>query len=99
MRTQASSLHRKDAEPRKVEKERLLQLQSLEEPMDRDMPNPASNKEKAEGSRENVAPDAMRDTEKHLGERRAQTSEEPMEGRIDSGVDPEVHNREIPPQE
>ena len=55
--------------------------------------------EKAEGSRENVAPDVMRDTQKHLGEKRAKNDGKPLEGHIDSGVDPEVHNREIPPQD
>jgi hypothetical protein len=55
--------------------------------------------EKAEGSRENVAPDAMRDTEKHLGEQQSKSDGPPLEGHNDSGVDPEVHNREIPPQD
>ena len=67
--------------------------------MDQTTPNRASNMEKAEGSRENVAPDAMRDTEKHLGEQQSKSDGPPLEGHNDSGVDPEVHNREIPPQD
>jgi hypothetical protein len=66
--------------------------------MDRQTPNPASNKEKAEGSRENVAPDVMHQTEKQLGERQSDDGADELDGRNDSGVDPEVHNREIPPQ-
>jgi hypothetical protein len=60
--------------------------------MNREEPNPASAKEKAEGSRDNVnlGPNNGRDDEDFdKGE---------LEGKTDSGPEPDVHGREIPPQ-
>ena len=51
-------------------------------------PNPAPAKDQPEGSRENV--------KKRAGEFR---SDPKVDGKNDSGPEPEVHNREIPPQE
>jgi hypothetical protein len=62
--------------------------------------NPASEKERAEGSRENVhrgangserGPDfeGADDFQRKTG----------LEGKTDSGPEPDVHGREIPPQE
>ena len=53
--------------------------------MMREEPNPASAKEQAEGSRENVNVDV--------------NSKPERDGKTDSGVEPEVHGREIPPQD
>jgi hypothetical protein len=47
-------------------------------------PNPASSKEQAEGSREN--------TSKEFNTR------PDLDGKTDSGPEPEVHGRELPPQ-
>ena len=63
--------------------------------MNRQEPNPASAKDPAEGSRENVnlgadpskRPDS--DFERKTG----------LDGRTDSGPEPDVHGQEIPPQE
>jgi hypothetical protein len=50
-------------------------------------PNPASAKEKAEGSRDHVAPDAKRRTDANQPE---------PDGKNDSGVEPEIHGHELP---
>ena len=50
-------------------------------------PNPASAKEKAEGSRDHVAPDAKR---------RADANQSEPDGKNDSGVEPEIHGHELP---
>jgi hypothetical protein len=57
-------------------------------------PNPASAKEKAEGSRENV----------NVGPKTRTRDEdefdnEELDGKTDSGPEPDVHGREIPPQD
>ena len=63
--------------------------------MNRDEPNPASAKEQAEGSRENV----------NLGANTGHNSdhefepEDDLDGKTDSGPEPDVAGREIPPQE
>lgn len=57
--------------------------------MARPEPNPASAKEPAEGSRENVNVGPSRD---HL-EKRADTEPE-LEGKNDSGPEPEIHGQE-----
>jgi hypothetical protein len=62
--------------------------------MNREEPNPASAKEQAEGSRENV----------NLGaDRRLENDHDydvdELTGKTDSGPEPEVHDREIPPQD
>ncbi|HET9468385.1 MAG TPA: hypothetical protein VFO48_08235 [Vicinamibacterales bacterium] len=62
--------------------------------MNREEPNPASAKEQAEGSRDNV----------NLGTKSGHNSDrefEPkgdLEGKTDSGPEPDVFGREIPPQ-
>jgi len=60
--------------------------------MNREEPNPASAKEQAEGSRENVNVDFPSD-EKAGGPKRD------LPGKTDSGPEPDVHGREIPPQD
>jgi hypothetical protein len=62
--------------------------------MNRDEPNPASAKEQAEGSRENV----------NLGTDRPLENDhdfdvDELTGKTDSGPEPDVHGREIPPQD
>lgn len=57
--------------------------------MNREEPNPASAKEKAEGSRENVNVDFPSERKK----------KKDLPGKTDSGPEPEVHGREIPPQD
>ena len=63
--------------------------------MERQEPNPASAKEQAEGSRENVnvaANKAAPDSDDHF-------KKTGLEGKTDSGPEPDVFGREIPPQE
>lgn len=63
--------------------------------MNREEPNPASAKEKAEGSRENVnldAPPAKKDGANDFNTR------PDLDGKTDSGPEPDVHGRELPPQ-
>jgi hypothetical protein len=48
-------------------------------------PNPASAKEKAEGSPENLNVEPRESEE--------------LDGKTDSGPEPEVHGRDIPPQD
>ena len=58
--------------------------------MNRDEPNPASAKEQAEGSRENV----------NVGfpEKEGKPKRD-LPGKTDSGPEPDVHGQEIPPQD
>jgi hypothetical protein len=63
--------------------------------MDKQPPNPASAKERAEGSRENVDSDANR-------ARRAVDefdSRKDLDGKTDSGPEPDVFGRDMPPQD
>ena len=62
--------------------------------MNREEPNPASAKEKAEGSRENVNLDADRNLEPDHD-----FDVDELTGKTDSGPEPDVHGREIPPQD
>ena len=64
--------------------------------MNRDEPNPASAKEKAEGSRENVNVDFPPEKK---NKKQAGGSNADLPGKTDSGPEPEVHGREIPPQD
>jgi hypothetical protein len=60
--------------------------------MNKEEPNPASAKEQAEGSRENVNvpfPKDRKDRDK---------SADDLDGKTDSGPEPDVFGREIPPQ-
>jgi hypothetical protein len=63
--------------------------------MENQQPNPASSKEKAEGSRDHVSPDAQRQADKAAGQLRR---DEPTErdGKNDSGVEPEIHGHDLP---
>jgi hypothetical protein len=63
--------------------------------MNREEPNPASAKEQAEGSRENVNVDCP------PGETRGSkdfNTRPDLDGKTDSGPEPDVHGRELPPQ-
>jgi hypothetical protein len=62
--------------------------------MNRDEPNPASAKEQAEGSRENVNVDGPRDK----GAAKEFNTRPDLDGKTDSGPEPDVHGRELPPQ-
>lgn len=64
--------------------------------MKREEPNPASAKEQAEGSRENVDVDTPR--RKHAAADDFK-SDVDLPGKTDSGPEPDVHGREIPPQD
>lgn len=57
-------------------------------------PNPASAKEQAEGSPENV--NVERAPTSESGDRARSKKE--LDGKSDSGPEPEVHGKEIPPQ-
>jgi hypothetical protein len=59
-------------------------------------PNPASAKEQPEGSPENVNVDDRR--RKNSGADDFKSTEE-LDGKSDSGPEPDVHGREIPPQD
>jgi hypothetical protein len=65
--------------------------------MRRDEPNQASAKEKAEGSRENVNVEGPADH----GRKAAEDFESKVDlpGKTDSGPEPDVFGREIPPQD
>ena len=56
-------------------------------------PNPASAKDQADGSRETV------DAGKPKAGVKEFRSDPKVDGKNDSGPDPEIHNREIPPQQ
>ena len=64
--------------------------------MNREEPNLASAKEQAEGSRENVNVDCP--PGKHSGADDFKSTGE-LDGKSDAGPEPDVHGREIPPQE
>ena len=59
-------------------------------------PNPASAKEQAEGSRENVNVDFKPGKQSGRGD---SEREGEVDGKNDSGPEPDVHGREIPPQD
>jgi hypothetical protein len=63
--------------------------------MDKQEPNPASAKEPAEGSRENVnvGADKSKGAESDFKRRTG------LDGKTDSGPEPDVFGREIPPQD
>lgn len=63
-------------------------------PQMREEPNPASAKEQAEGSRENVNLDSDRPLEPDHD-----FDVDEMTGKTDSGPEPDVFGREIPPQD
>jgi len=63
--------------------------------MNRDEPNPASAKEQAEGSRENVN---LGGNTGHDSDREFEP-EDDLDGKTDSGPEPDVFGREIPPQD
>ena len=58
-------------------------------------PNPASAKEQAEGSRENVNVEGAPAKTSAGGAK----SKKELDGKNDSGPEPEVHGQEIPPQD
>lgn len=62
--------------------------------MNREEPNPASAKEQAEGSREKV----NRVTKSGHNSEREFEPKGDLEGKTDSGPEPDVFGREIPPQ-
>jgi hypothetical protein len=62
--------------------------------MNREEPNPASAKEQAEGSRDNVNLDADRRLENDH-----EYDVDELTGKTDSGPEPDVHGQEIPPQD
>ena len=63
--------------------------------MNREEPNPASTKEQAEGSRENLkpSPDRRRLEPDHDSDVNG------LSGKTDSGPEPDIFGREIPPQD
>ena len=63
--------------------------------MNHEEPNPASAKEKAEGSRENVNVDVPTDEARRSKEFDTRPD---LDGKTDSGPEPDVHGRELPPQ-
>ena len=62
--------------------------------MNREEPNQASAKEQAERPRQHVNPGAERNLEPDHD-----FDVDEMDGKTDSGPEPDVHGREIPPQE
>ena len=65
--------------------------------MNRNEPNPASAKEQAEGSRENV--NAGETEQRHKSGVDDFKPKVDLPGKTDSGPEPDVFGREIPPQE
>jgi len=63
-----------------------------------DEPNPASAKEPAEGSRENVNVDPQEKPKRKVGADDFKSKVD-LPGRTDSGPEPDVFGREIPPQD
>jgi hypothetical protein len=63
--------------------------------MNREEPNPASAKEQAEGSRENVNVGA---DSGHDSDHEFEPKDDDLEGKTDSGPEPDVFGREVPPQ-
>jgi hypothetical protein len=66
--------------------------------MRRDEPNPASAKEQAEGSRENVHVDTIREHARNAGNEDFESNVD-LPGKTDSGPEPDVFGEEIPPQD
>jgi hypothetical protein len=64
--------------------------------MKNEEPNPASAKEQAEGSRENVNVDSPQGKKSGVDEFE---SKDDVNGKNDSGPEPDVHGREIPPRD
>jgi hypothetical protein len=64
--------------------------------MRRDEPNPASAKEQAEGSRENVDASGTDQPKPGVDDFKPKVD---LPGKTDSGPEPDVFGREIPPQE
>jgi hypothetical protein len=64
--------------------------------MENQEPNPASAKEKAEGSRDHVSPDAKRRADMATGGSSSDKSAPERDGKNDSGVEPEIHGHELP---
>jgi hypothetical protein len=62
--------------------------------MNREEPNPASAKEQAEGSRENVNINSPG----QKGRPNDFDTRPDLDGKTDSGPEPEVHGRDLPPQ-
>ncbi len=62
-----------------------------------DEPNPASVKEPAEGSRENVKAEDSRKRNPHKSIEEFESTVD-LPGRIDSGPEPDIFVLEIPPQ-
>jgi hypothetical protein len=67
----------------------------LEASMNKQEPNPASAKKPAEGSRENV--NVGRKSTKNAADEFKPKSD--LDGKTDSGPEPDVFGREIPPQD
>jgi hypothetical protein len=63
--------------------------------MNREEPNPASAKEQAEGSRENVNIDCPPGEKTGASDFNTRPD---LDGKTDSGPEPDVHGREVPPQ-
>ena len=61
--------------------------------MKKEETNPASAKEKSEGSRDNVNVDFP------TGKKSGAESQGEVDGKNDSGPEPDVHGKEIPPQD
>jgi hypothetical protein len=66
--------------------------------MRRDEPNPASAKEQAEGSRENVNVEGNNERDHKAGIDDFQPKVN-LPGKTDSGPEPDVFGKEIPPQD
>jgi hypothetical protein len=64
--------------------------------MDKQDPNPASAKEQAEGSRENVNVGPNRPRQQPADQFKPKTE---LDGKTDSGPEPDVFGREVPPQD
>ncbi|RPI57869.1 MAG: hypothetical protein EHM55_00340 [Acidobacteria bacterium] len=65
--------------------------------MRRDEPNPASAREQAEGSRENVDVEGPDERQRRAGYEDFE-SKVNLPGKTDSGPEPDIFGREIPPQ-
>ena len=65
--------------------------------MTQEEPNPASAKEQAEGSRENVNVEGA-DSRRGPQTNKDFESNVDLPGKVDSGPEPDVYGRDIPPQ-
>ncbi len=63
-----------------------------------DEPNPASADEQAEGSRENVNVEEIREHARNAGNEDFESKVD-LPGKTDSGPEPDVFGEEIPPQD